>query len=135
MASDYEKERQEALEAGEKALDSLSRAKECLQSAREFGVWDILGGRLLATMGKHRRMEQAHEHLAAAKTDLKRFEKELQDLDSFENINLETGDFLGFADYFFDGLFTDLAMQSRISDAQTGVDEAIRRVEEIMSRL
>ena len=44
MAYDYERERQEAIEAGYKALDSLREAYMKLDSARGWGVYDILGG-------------------------------------------------------------------------------------------
>ena len=52
-----------------------------------------------------------------------------------ETLNINTGDFLSFADYFFDGFLADMMVQSRIHDAQRQVDDAIYRVESILSRL
>ena len=45
------------------------------------------------------------------------------------------GDFLSFADYFFDGFLADMMVQSRIREAQRQVNDAIYRVENILSRL
>ena len=52
-----------------------------------------------------------------------------------ETLNINSGDFLTFADYFFDGFVADMMVQSRIRDAQRQVDDAIYRVESILSRL
>ena len=135
MAYDYEKERQEAIAAGERALDSLEKAQNCLESARGWGIYDILGGGLFSSLIKHGKMNKAEEYLSEAKYDLSRFEKELRDLNDFENINLDTQDFLGIADIIFDGLIADFAMQSRINDARAAVSRAIHRVEGILNRL
>lgn len=102
MTYDFEKERQEAISADERALCSLKKARDCLASARGWGIYDILGGGLISSLIKHGRMNEAEEYLLAAKYDLRRFEKELRDLDEFENINLDTQDFLGVADLIFD---------------------------------
>ena len=43
--------------------------------------------------------------------------------------------FLRFADYFFDGIVADWLVQDRINNARQQVDEAIRRVEQILRQL
>ena len=135
MESDYEKERREALDAGQNALDSLRRAKLCLDNARSWGIWDILGGGMVSSLIKHDHMDKARQHLFEAKSLLQGFEKELRDLNAFENINLDTKDLLGLADVFMDGFLADAMMQNRIHEAQLGVDRAIRRVEEILQTI
>ena len=135
MAYDYEKERREAIEAGERALDSLEEALDCLENAGNWGFLDILGGGLLSGLIKHERMNKAEEYLEEAKDDLRLFEEELMDLDELETINLDTQDFLGLADIIFDGLIADVMMQSRINEAKAAVNHAIRRVERILDRL
>ena len=49
--------------------------------------------------------------------------------------NIDTGDFLSFADYFFDGFVVDWMVQDRINTARRQVDEAIRRTEYIVNQL
>ena len=48
---------------------------------------------------------------------------------------LDVGDFLTFADYFFDGIIADWMVQTRIKDAEAQVEEAKQRVTRIRSRL
>lgn len=58
-------------------------------------------------------------------------------LDPFAKVNLKinTGDFLSFADYFFDGFVVDWMVQDRINNARHQVEEAIRRTEYIINQL
>ena len=135
MEFDYEKERREALDAGWEALDRLRRARRCLDDAGTWGLFDIMGGGMFPTLIKHDHMNKARQHLADAERALRGFEKELRDLHSLANINLDTMDLLGLADIFCDGFFVDLLMQNRISEAQSRVDRAIRRVEEILQTI
>ena len=51
------------------------------------------------------------------------------------NIQLVTDDFLGFADYFFDGLIFDVVAQQRIGDAAVQVERLTEQVELLLARL
>ena len=44
MAYDQEKEKQEAVEAGIRAIKSLRAAQDHLNRAKNWGVWDMFGG-------------------------------------------------------------------------------------------
>lgn len=131
---DFERERNEAIEAGHSALQSLYQAKEELDKARGWGIWDILGGGLISGLIKHSKMKRAADYIEDAKFQLRRFDRELRDV-NMSGINLETDGFLGFADILFDGFLSDVMMQSRISDAREQVEDAIQRVQRIMDRL
>lgn len=131
----YEQERQEAIEAGQDALNALRQAEDYLKSARNWGVLDILGGGLVVNILKHSKMEKAKVYMERAKWSLERFGKELNDVAGYVDLDINTTDFLNFADYFFDGFLADLAMQSRINKARDRVDEAIWKVEDILRRL
>lgn len=135
MEYNYEKEKQEATDAGNKALRSLRKAQENLSSAKNWGIFDMLGGGFISTMVKHSKVDQAKENMEQAKYDLRSFSKELNDVNIACNLNIETGDFLSFADWFFDGLIVDWMMQDRINQASQQVEEAIRRVEDILRQL
>jgi len=135
MAYDYEKERMEAICAGERARNSLFNALDALNGARGWGIFDILGGGLISTLIKHSKMDAASDYLEDAKADLMVFSRELHDLPEFDNINLSTGDFWGFADWLFDGLLADWIMQERIIEARSQVKGAIQKVEFILNRL
>lgn len=135
MAYDYDKERMEAIRAGERARNSLENALNALDSARGWGIYDMLGGGFISTLIKHSKMDKASEYIEEAKADLKSFSRELGDIKEYANVNLSTGDFWGFADWFFDGLLSDWMMQDRINEARRQVQQAVSRVEEILKKL
>ena len=51
------------------------------------------------------------------------------------NLHIDTGNFLSFADYFFDGFVVGWMVQDRINNAKRQVEEAIRRTESIVNQL
>ena len=63
---DHIKECREALDAGNRALDSLKNAKSCLDSARNWGIWDMLGGGLLSGLMKRAKISDAEEQINRA---------------------------------------------------------------------
>ena len=110
-------------------------AKEKLDSAGNWGLFDMFGGGLFSTMVKRSKMDDASGLMEAAKTDLKRFQKELSDVNIPMDLRMEVGSFLSFADFFFDGFVADYLVQSKISDAKAQVSDAIIRVEQILNEL
>lgn len=129
------KELNEAIQAGNELLYSLQRVQESLTSAGNWGTWDIFGGGLISTMAKHSRIDDAQNEINNAQYLIKRFHRELQDIGGEMNLSIEIGSFLTFADYFFDGFFSDLAVQSKIRDAQSKVSGAIYKVEKVIKNL
>ncbi|HAN42813.1 MAG TPA: hypothetical protein DCP98_05230 [Sphaerochaeta sp.] len=128
----YDIERQEAIVAGERALDSLIEAQNQLRKARNWGIYDILGGGFLSSMIKHSKIDNARSCIERAKYDLDVFNRELQDVSG--SINVDIGGLLTFFDVM-DNFFADLLVQSKISDASRQVEQAIYKVEDILRRL
>ena len=130
-----ELEIREAINAGESALRSLQDAKSSLDSARGWGILDILGGRGLSGLIKHVKIGDARSSLDQAKADLECFSRELSDVREIQGLDIEIGDFLTFADFFFDGFLADIMVQSKIRQAQDQIDYAIDRVQSMLGRL
>lgn len=125
----------EAIGAGACALASLREAREKLESAGRWGIVDLFGGGLITDMFKHSRMSEATRCMEAAKRDLKRFQRELGDVEIPMNLRIEVSSFLSFADIFFDNLISDYMVQTRIAKAKEQVEEAISYVEALMVEL
>ncbi|MDF2674120.1 MAG: hypothetical protein K0R09_2388, partial [Clostridiales bacterium] len=130
-----EKEINEALAAGYMVIDSLKQVENSLHSASNWGTYDMLGGGFIATMAKHSRIDEAKDEIDRTQSLLRKFHRELKDVGSITNINIEIGSFLTFADYFFDGIFADWSVQNRINDAEERVSETLRRVNELINML
>lgn len=125
----------EAIDAGERALRSLRDARSSLGSARGWGMVDLFGGRGLSGLIKHVKIGDAKSSLNRAKADLEHFGRELADVREIQGLDIEIGDFLTFADFFFDGFLADIMVQSKIKQAQDKIDDAIDRVETLLGRL
>lgn len=129
------KELREAINAGKDALRSLNLVEEKLNSARNWGTWDILGGGLISNMAKHSAINEANNIAKTAQVDLKKFKKELSDVNEFTSIQVNLSSFASFADFFFDGILSDWFVQSKIKDSLNNVNEAMREIEVIISDL
>ena len=57
----------EAIAAGHRALDALAEAADSLDSAKRWGIVDILGGGLITSVIKHSRLGDANHALADAR--------------------------------------------------------------------
>jgi len=129
-----DREVEEAIWAGTKALQSLDDAKANLRKAKTWGFFDICGGGLISTFMKHSKIDKARSCLENAKRDLQSFANELDDIDEAMP-DVDIGEFLSFADYFFDGFIADMFVQSKIENALGQVDKAIGKVEGIVGKL
>ena len=135
MAYDDNKERMEAIRAGERARNSLTNALDALNSARGWGIYDLLGGGMVSTFIKHSKMDKASDYLEQAKQDIIALSDEVNDVKGLENINLSTRDFWGFSDWFFDSFLSDWIVQDRINDARRQVEFAIQQLDSILAKL
>lgn len=129
------KEVREAINAGERALCSLHEAQNNLQSAKNWGLFDMFGGGFLADVMKHSKMNNASSYMENAKYDLQVFQRELRDVYINLDMKVDVSGFLSFADFFFDGIVADYLVQSRIGEARRQVDSAIQQVESILADL
>jgi chromosome segregation ATPase len=130
-----QKEVQEAVSAGDSALHGLEGVLQSLGSAENWGVWDLLGGGLLADFAKHSRIDDARDQVFAVQELLRRFQRELSDVDMNQNVLITIDSFDRFADTFFDGLITDWIVQSKIQDSLKNVQGLYTRVAQILTSL
>lgn len=129
------KELEEALSAGRNVLRAMERAEEHLRSAKNWGIYDMLGGGFLSTAIKHNRIDDARSALHAAQAGLKRFRAELADVARDVQLELELGTFLSVGDYLFDGLLFDWVVQGRINEALDKTRQQTSRVRRVMGDL
>jgi|LSQX01.1.fsa_nt_gb hypothetical protein len=132
---DRDTEIREAIDAADNALFYLRGAEKSCESAGNWGVFDILGGGFFATMIKRDKMSKTEKDVVEAKKAIEKLNLELDDIESIIDINIETGDFLTFADYFFDGFIADIMVQDKISKGLKEIKTSIRNIEEVKTKL
>ncbi len=129
------KEVGEAVEAGQALLSTLDGVIQSLNSAEGWGTWDMLGGGFLANLAKHSRIDDARDQVHQAQEMLRRFQRELADVQSGENFLIDISSFDTFADFFFDGLIVDWIVQSKIQTSLDRTSQVRQRVAAILQRL
>ena len=130
-----EKEIREAIQAGERALQSLREAQTKLKKATDWGLFDIFGGDMFSGIMKHSRMNEAKQCIEAANRDLQIFQRELNDVNMNFNLQIDVSGLLTVFDFLFDGLIADVMVQSKLNKAKEAIDRAIPQVEMALSRL
>ena len=129
------KEIEEAIAAADNAIYYLDRADDALESAGNWGIFDMLGGGFIATMVKHGKMDDAERELSLARDAIRKFSKEMQDIGQITGGYLQVDDFMRFADYFFDGFIADWMVQSKIKKAREQIWQARNHIGNIQKQL
>jgi chromosome segregation ATPase len=131
------KEISEATAAGIQAIAGLEQVIGSLESAGNWGVWDMLGGGLISTAIKHSRIDDARSGVHDVQENISRFKRELADVQKNLDLQIDIGELASFADFFFDGLIVDWIVQSRIEDslarskqARDAIAGALRELED-----
>ena len=129
------KELQEAISAGDRALQVADRVQEELDSAESWSTFDLLGGGVIAGAIKHDHMDRAQDEVETLQLMLRNFKTELADVNIQVGIQIRMDDFTRFADHFFDGLFVDWSVADQISTAQNELRQTYSQIERVVSRL
>ena len=135
MAQIDQREIREAIQAGEAALRSLEWAKEKMGSAKNWGIFDMMGGGLFSSLFKHSKIDRASADIEEAKRQLAVFKRELEDVSISEEFSVGIGDGLRFIDTFLDNVFADVVVQSRINSAIERLDKVSGQVRGILTKL
>jgi hypothetical protein len=123
----------EAIVAGRLAKRSLKKVIDKMQSASNWGLWDVFGGGMIVTAVKHSKINQSQKMIENVKVLIEKFKREISDIKNPLNkdLKIKISGFKKFADYFFDGLIFDWLVQSRIRkclDAYTDTEKEISRI-------
>lgn len=130
------REVEEAIAAGEAALQCLSHAAELLGSARSWSTYDtFFGGGFFADAMKYDRLDQVSASLRQAADAVRRFSRELVDVGVAALQTTEVGALGQAFDVFFDNLFSDFAVRERIIAAGEHTRVDLDRVQRVMASL
>ena len=128
----------EARSAGNTANTLLSTAISQLDSARGYSTWDtFLGGGMIVTAMKHSAIDDSEDTIHKAQMALHRFRTEVKDVQALEanSFVVERGEFIKMADYFFDDIFSEWTIHSRISKSQENLQNTVKDVVKVMQSL
>ncbi|MCG7343448.1 hypothetical protein MHZ92_04850 [Sporosarcina sp. ACRSL] len=128
----------EAYEAGEKAKRALDAALDKLGNAEGLSMWDtFLGGGLIVSAMKYSEMNSSDDLVHRAQRALRHYETELMDVQNAatESFKVNQNDIFTFTDIFFDNIFSDWAVHSRITDAKSKLNSVLQDVRRVQDQL
>ena len=129
------REIREALAAGQEALTAADNILESLSTAEDWGTMDMFGGGFLSTMFKHEAIDEAQGKVEGLQFALRKFKTELVDVSIQAELNFTLDNFTQFADFFFDNIFTDWAVQDEINRAQVRVRQVKSEIQAVQEKL
>lgn len=124
-----QKEIREALDAGDQVLSQISQIEDTLKSASDWGVMDMIGGGFISDMAKYSHLDDAQRQMEELNRLLRRYDRELRDLELSLNLSADIGSGMKLADFFFDSFITDVMAYDRIQRIRNQVSEMRRRVQ------
>ncbi|MDU4889241.1 MAG: hypothetical protein E6344_05445 [Clostridium sp.] len=127
-----QKEIEEAESVGRSLVGAIDAAQDSLESAQGWGLWDMMGGDMLSSIAKHNNINDAEESYIYISNLLQSFNKELGDV-NFASLSFSSTT-IAF-DIFFDNIFTDFAVQSKINDALSNTSYLRKNVSDVMNKL
>ncbi len=131
-----ERENREAHEAGLAAHVALREALDVIRSAASWSTWDAFGGGgLLTDMVKYDRIEQAQRLVRRANDALAHLATELADVGITGVRGVEVDNLTRTFDIWFDNIFSDMSVRSRIQEARGRLESALVAVERIGEQL
>ena len=130
------RERAEAIHAADVALRHLGRSVELLNSARKWGALDMLGGGIVSSLIKHKRIDDAEDEFNAAREAVRRFVTELADVEGAKDMaRFNISGLVSGIDIFADNVFADIYVQVKIDQARERVETAIVQIRRIRAML
>jgi len=111
------KEISEAIAAGNDVISGLEQVIESLESAKNWGTWDMLGGGFIATAIKHSAVDEARNGINDVQVKMNQLTRELADVRKSVELQIDIAELESFADFFLDGLIFDWIVQSKIVDS------------------
>ena len=128
-------EMEEAIAAGQNAVVYADKILTYLDKADNWSTADFFLDSFLVDLAKHDNLDKATVEIGNLQTALGRFKSELADVTIDKNISIQIDGFLIFADYFWDGIFSNLEVQRKISDASRQVLDVKYKIQDTISTL
>lgn len=125
----------DAISLTDQILEYVKDAEHSLSSARNWGFFDVLGGGFITDLIKHSKLGKARDAMDRVNYLMQRLQQLLGSIQLPSDYRLQVGNFATFADFFFDGVFADAYMVSKIMESLSEVRRLKNRLYELKARL
>ena len=125
----------EALQSGLEAKQSLKEALFYLEQAKDLGVMDLTGGKLVVSLAKYSSINKANDYIDDFCRKTRRFAKDLMRVRVPENFRVEIDGFLKFTDIALDQVISDGIVQKKILDSLNVAKQLSPKIDELVNSL
>lgn len=127
----------EAIKAANRVKSTIDTAIGYLDSAEGWATYDVwTRGGIISHIAKYDNIDNAQEAFNRLYSEIKDLEKELSDVALLSSINFSGIDGTTRAiDYWFDNIFTDLNVRSRIRDDREQLKKLYNKISSIINNL
>ena len=125
----------EAINLTNQILEYVEQAERSLSSARNWGFFDVLGGGFITDLIKHSKLSRARSAMDDVNYLMQRLQQVLGSIQMPADYRMEIGNFATFADFFFDGVFADVYMVSKIMQSLDEVRRLKGKLYELKAKL
>lgn len=129
------KEINEAISAGQRALSASERIISNLESAENWGTYDLFAGGIISGAIKHSYLDDAQDMTEELEVCLRRFKTELSDIKIDVDAKVNIDGFTRFADFFYDGLIVDFLVLDHIKASKENVTSTRNQIAGILNKL
>lgn len=129
------KETEEAIKSGKDVLQHLNLIIKNLKYVKQWGLYRMQGKGRYSSYEKKGYVDKAQKLVGVVQVKFNIFEKELQDLYSDYDLNMDNYHFKAFVDNFYDGLITDWIIVKKLQVALNGTVAATHKVNRLLSML
>lgn len=129
------REIEEAILAGQSALQALDEVEKTLASARNWGIWDMLGGGFISSFIKHSRIDEAQKKMEYAMKQIARFNKEIGEVQSYSGVQISFDGLVKGMDYFLDSFVVDFMVQHEVKQRQEQVADLKCKIQDAVNKL
>lgn len=126
---------QNALQTVNRLVPLAEDAERHFKSARNWSFLDVLGGGFLTDLVKYHKLNKAGDSMNEINYLMQKLSRELGSLEIPNDYRMQLGGFLTFADFFFDGVFVDAYMTSKIMNSLDEVQKLKERLYILKSKL
>lgn len=127
------------LEAAQEAYRQLAEAEDTLRSAGHWGLFDLLGGGILAGHFKHKRADQVRSSMRRARRALERVNEASRELglsiastsglDRSEHSRTRT------IDVWLDDPFTDFTFHRKVKSMRRAIEQSRKQLDRVVADL
>ena len=125
----------DALKSGQEAKVALEEALFYLEQAKDLGVMDLTGGKLVVSLAKYGSIDKANLYIDTFCKKTRKFAKDLLKVKVPTNFKVEIAGFLKFTDVCLDQVISDGIVQKKIVDSLNIAKELSPKVDELLETL